>query len=416
MSTVKSLVVADDLSGASDTGHQFAARGYGTRVAAAQDATPADESVLVVNTDSRYSAQADAAERVANAVDRVPADVVYKKIDSTLRGNLVAEIDAMVEATGADLAVVAPAFPSTGRMTVGGTHLVDGTPVARTAAGEDPDTPVEHSHVPQLLADSSFAVDALSIETVAEGATAVGERLAGIAAADGPALVVCDAATETHLAAIADGSAALDASTVFVGSGGLARHVRLDAAGASGVLGVAGSASPVTFEQLSTLPAECVVAVDGERAVTDPDAVVETVSERASAVLADRSQAIITAAQAPEDVEATVAAGAAAGLSEAETRDRIAAVLGRCADVVYRTHGFAGLFVTGGAVATTVLDALDGEGISLTGHAVDDGVPLGRIHGGVADGVPLVTKAGAFGTSDTIVKSLDYLSQYDDGS
>jgi uncharacterized protein YgbK (DUF1537 family) len=170
----------------------------------------------------------------------------------------------------------------------------------------------------------------------------------------------------------------------------------------------------VTFDQLAALDDSDVVEVDGERAVANPDAVVESVTERATERLDSERRAVITAARSSEDVAATVAAGEDEGLTDAETRDRIARVLGDCARAIHRERGFGGLFVTGGAVATTVLDALEGDGIGLTGHAVSDGVPLGRISGGVADGVPLVTKAGAFGDDDTIIKSLDYLAQYDD--
>jgi len=138
MSTQRGLIVADDLSGANDTGHQLATRGYPTTVVTGEAATVEQESVVVVNTDSRYAAPEAAAERVRSAVAQYPASFAYKKVDSTLRGNLVAEIEAMLGATESAIAVVAPAFPAMGRVTVGGIHVVDGTPVSRRAAGRDP--------------------------------------------------------------------------------------------------------------------------------------------------------------------------------------------------------------------------------------------------------------------------------------
>jgi len=415
MGTQRGLIVADDLSGANDTGHQLAARGYPTTVVTGRERTPTEESVVVVNTDSRYLDAHEAADRVADAAGGYDGGFVYKKIDSTLRGNLVAEIDAVVEATGSDLALVAPAFPEMGRITVQGTHLVHGTPVARTAAGRDPDKPVRDSHVPTLLEDESFDVVHLPIEVVADGTASIAERLRATTDISGASVVVCDAATPKHLDSIAAGAAAVERDVAYVGSGGLARHVRIDATAASGVLGIVGSASARTFEQVSALAAEHIVRVDGPRAIEDPEAVVDDVSDRAVDALTTRSRAVLTAARGEDDIEATLAAGNEAGLSDSEIRDRIATILGQCARAVHRKRGFGGVFVTGGAVATTVLDALDGTGIELTGHAVGEGIPLGRIDGGLADGVPLVTKAGAFGESDTILKSLDYLAQYDDG-
>lgn len=134
------LIVADDLTRATDTGHEFAGRGLRTLVSTL-DASTADADtrtdVRVVDTDSRYAASSDAAARVERVISEKDAAFVYKKVDSTLRGNLVAEVDAALEATGADVTLVAPASPRNGRTTVEGYHLVGGGVVPdRSPAGE----------------------------------------------------------------------------------------------------------------------------------------------------------------------------------------------------------------------------------------------------------------------------------------
>lgn len=121
-------VVADDLTGVTDTGHEFAARGLRTLVSASGTSTgeaPGPVDVHVVDTDSRYVDPEEAATAVARVIDGRDHPFVYKKVDSTLGGNPVAEVDAALDAAGADLVLVASASPRNGRTTVEGYHLVD---------------------------------------------------------------------------------------------------------------------------------------------------------------------------------------------------------------------------------------------------------------------------------------------------
>ncbi|HET7324670.1 MAG TPA: four-carbon acid sugar kinase family protein, partial [Halococcus sp.] len=201
----RGLVIADDLTGAADTGHEFAARGHRTVVRLHETALP-DASVLVANTDSRECSPADAQDRITTVCNDVTADITYKKIDSTLRGNVTVEVAAALSATGAALAVVAPAFPATNRTTVGGYHLVDDQPVTETI--ED----VPSAHLPSLFS-GSFPVAHVGIDTVRRGSAVVQERFASVLEThDKPVIVICDATHSSHLAAIATGAAALDQS------------------------------------------------------------------------------------------------------------------------------------------------------------------------------------------------------------
>src|ERR671933_2238315 len=143
-------LIADDLTGASDAGVQFARRGLAARVLFDLDdpAAARDVEALVVDTDSRALPAAAAYARVRQVADHLRTarpEHVYKKIDSTLRGNLGAEIDAVMDALDFRLAVVAPAFPALGRTTRHGRHHLHGRPVHETEIGRDPKTPVRES-------------------------------------------------------------------------------------------------------------------------------------------------------------------------------------------------------------------------------------------------------------------------------
>lgn len=413
MTTIRGLIVADDLTGANDTGHQLATRGYETTVVMDDEMVVDATDVLVCNTDSRYCSAEVAADRVAAVVEAHSAPVVYKKVDSTLRGNLAAEITATVKATDSDLAIVAPAFPETDRITVRGMHLADGSPVAETAAGQDPDKPVTDSHIPTLLAALEYRLEQVELPTIDHGVEAVERRLTSLKRQDEPVVVVCDAVRTGHLETIATAAARLDGQVTYVGSGGLARHVRLDVTEDGGVLGVVGSASPQTFTQLSAIDEDLLVEIDTELAIRDPEASARDATSEVVDTIRAHQLAVLTAARSASDVEATIETGASAGLTKPEIRDRIAVTLGDVSAAVYGERRITGMFATGGAVATQLLDELGGAGVRLTGQTVVSGVPVSRIVGGAAAGTPLVTKAGAFGGERTIYKSLMYLSRYD---
>src|SRR3712207_198394 len=191
-------IIADDLTGAADTGVQLTRAGYRTAVAFRDAPIPPAEDLdaVALDTDSRAMPAGFAAKRVMDAGHAVgDARIVYKKLDSTLRGPVAAELAAALESTGRDHAVVAPAFPSAGRTTVEGVQLVRGVPVHETEARNDPRTPVREGHIPTLLAASFPRVRSLAVEELAD-ATVVRRTLADARC------VVADAARDEDLEAL----------------------------------------------------------------------------------------------------------------------------------------------------------------------------------------------------------------------
>lgn len=431
------LLVADDLTGAVDTGHGFAARGRGVRVRlrGERDADPAatNRDVLAVDTDTRVASPSVAAEAVTRAIGAYPAARVYRKVDSTLRGNVVAEVDAAVAATDADLAVVAPAFPATGRTTECGRHFVEGTPLAETDYG------VGESDLGTVFGRSRYLVEHLDLTTVEEGHGAVREALAAVAETGESVLVVCDATDGSHLDAIATGAGALagdgpasgsdgwtsepgsgpeppedDAPTVlFVGSGGLAKHVAVPGerapatvrpASRPGTLAVVGSTNERTLVQLAAVPDDLVVALDPAAAVRNPEETGQRGAVRVGRLLDRRDRAVVTAATVAADVEA---AERVAGETGRDAGDRVATALSTAASGAVAASQPGSLCLTGGAVARAVLTRLEAPELALTGAAVADGIPESVVATGPARGTRVVTKAGGFGDERTILNCLD---------
>jgi len=406
------VVVADDLTGAMDTGSRFANRGFET-VVDTRTGEMQSADVLVIDTDTRYAAPDEAQKQVRSIVSNHASSIVYKKIDSTLRGNVVTETMAALRGVGADGAIVAPAFPNEGRITVGGQHLLAGRPVTETATGSDPDQEAPTAHLPTLFERTNAAVTAVEIDEVSSTPNLCTRITKELEAANQPVIAVCNAATDDHLASIADAAGGVDASLLYVGSAGLAGYIDPEPV-AGGAIGVVGSANSCTLRQLDAIPDGRMVHIDPEEVINDSETAVDSAVGRLVKILADNRFAVVTAARSSSDVEATLTAGREAGLSDAVTRRRVADILGRVTKEVATRAAVRGLFITGGAVAWKTLNTLGVHSVSLTERTVTSGVPVGRLRGGALDGTAAVTKAGGFGGRRLIFNCLDHLSRRDE--
>jgi uncharacterized protein YgbK (DUF1537 family) len=215
------LVIADDLTGALDTGVQFASAGVRTKVVThghlARDLRSCEEPVLVVDTESRHLAANKAGFRVASCVRAASAwgvDRYYKKTDSALRGNLGAELAALVAASGGRELFFVPALPSAERVTRAGVQLVDGVPLHQSSFGRDPREPVLGTSIEAIIGSQS------SIPVVTVGR---GEDSAPVLAGRGrPLIVAFDAETDEDLEAIAGRLALCDMPHLTAGCSGFA--------------------------------------------------------------------------------------------------------------------------------------------------------------------------------------------------
>ena len=159
---IQLLIIADDFTGALDTGVQFATRGIETRVVVGKDAdfTSLKAEVLVVDTETRHLTAAEAYAAVKDIAARAGEAGVrylYKKTDSALRGNIGAELTAVLQASGCRQLPFLPAYPQINRITRSGIHYIDGVPVTESPFGADPYEPVRHSCIRELIAAQSDA-------------------------------------------------------------------------------------------------------------------------------------------------------------------------------------------------------------------------------------------------------------------
>ncbi|MFC7027098.1 four-carbon acid sugar kinase family protein [Halomicroarcula sp. GCM10025710] len=386
------VVVADDLTGARDAGHEFATRDYDTSVVLGTqtDAEPRSD-VAVYNTESRYADPEEAADRVRTVLEDSDPAVAYKKVDSTLRGNVRAEVDAATRAVDPALVVVAPAFPDNGRVTACGCHLVDGQLVTESPPGQDEERPPTHDSLPEVFASSEYPVEHVGVETVASGTAAVGDTFESLAtAADGPVVVTCDAVTDSHLATLATAADDLDERCLYVGSGGLARHIAVpgtpsgagvDVDRSRSVVGVSGSVAPETLAQVVAVASDQRRQLDLETAVTDPSEARADLAARGRESVDEHGGVLLHSADDPSDVDRALAAGERAGVDSAAVRRRVTDALAVGAAGVVGDGRASNLFLTGGETARAVFDSLDATALRMAGEAVAPGIPLATVEG-----------------------------------
>ncbi len=203
-------IVADDLTGADDTALQFHLRGANTQIILDPSVKPensANTQAWAIPTETRNIDANTAIERVKTATsflrDNLNVEYFYKKMDSTLRGNIALECLAMLDTLEWDAAVIIPAFPQEGRVTIGGYHLLKGVPIERTEMARDPLSPIAESHIPTLLQkqldeENHDLIGLLELKTIVKGAGPILQKLNELIA-NGKKLIVADSMSTTDI-------------------------------------------------------------------------------------------------------------------------------------------------------------------------------------------------------------------------
>ena len=398
-------VIADDLTGSCDTAAQFCR--YGMRVAmtgaSAPDLGP-DLDLLVVNTASRglpVERARQVAARSARSLLSSGSRPVYKKIDSTLKGPWCQELAAVMAVVRPDLAIVAPAFPAWGRTSRGGRLLLDGRPPPpRPARGAGPSGTDSGNLLGRLRAEFGSQVELLRRDLLRRP-PAVIEKQIQAARRKGHRVLLFDVESDSDLERLALAGRRLDEAVLWVGSAGLARFLPLSWGRAptrsvpsgpqvrGSVLLICGSLNPVNKAQLEQL---------GQRGL----ATVITLWDE------DTHSPTGTESKLKPALEALARKQSAALCLRLEQRIRSRGHLQRLQQALQSATGRlldtaapGGTILVGGDTALNVYEQCGAKGIRILGD-VEPGIPWGRWIGGRLDGLPLVTKAGGFGSPETL--------------
>lgn len=413
-------IIADDFTGANDSGVRLAQKGLRSKVMLAPPAHPASEEpeidVWIADTNSRSVASEQAYENVCAEINNLKQRGVtafYKKIDSTLRGNIAAELKALQEQAALDVLLIAPAFPGMGRTVEDGHLYVYGQPVTETEFARDPKTPVLHDYIPDLLASEGVQVDVLDSVRLRGEAP---EQWIAQQARNGVKWIVCDTLEERDLAILASLEPKLGLAIGFAGSAGLINHLYTSADGTVGqlaarpekVLVVSGSLSQNTQRQLAKLserPGTCMIEIDPVALLENPAGVKQSVSKLGEASGWDSAVIFVSASERNRD---EVKAWARQHGETAETAATVIAQgLGSLVNAAMEQYPFDAVIMTGGDTAKAICSRLGIRDLELK-FEVEAGLPLG-VANWRGQEISVITKAGGFGKEDSLVHAMDYL-------
>ena len=406
------LIIGDDLSGTADcavTGARLGlcsvvtldAHVHSAAVMPEASITPDVIDVLAVDADSRRLDATSAAHRNADVWREFgnAETKLYKKIDSTLRGNFAAEVAALVPLAG--MAIVAPAFPAAGRTTRDARQWLNGVAVEDTEVWRNEGIGGE-ANLSAMLEQYGVRTAALTLTEVRAGNAVLTDRLDTLRHA-GIQAVVCDSETDDDLQRVARASAQLR-GVFWVGSAGLARDLMsaLNPADATPlaarthhtpsqpVLTVVGSMSSVSHAQVERLKTEAgstlvSFEVDTRTLLAEP------LTQAHASLTGKVSEALQQGCHVAVSLSQADRSSVADGLLFCQ---RLAALLAPALPFA------GGVIATGGETARALLSAAGISQLRIV-EEIESGVPLLHAdHNGRR--LFVVTKAGGFGHPDTL--------------
>ncbi len=426
--------VADDLTGATTTGVLLARSKARTAVffneVAAQTAEGLDSlDAIMISSNSRPLPADEAYEKVSCATEALKGmGVKYfqKRIDTTCRGGIGIEIDAMLDSLEDTVAVVVPAMPQSRRVLVGGYSIIDGVALIKTPVAQDVRTPVKENYIPELLdGQTRRSVGLVTLDKVLGGIASVKKALKSQRAA-GNEVIVVDAITLDDIDIIAKACVELHWNVLTVDPGPftakLAENRDLISEeepnlpegtaddGTKTVLIAAGSATPVTKRQMEVL-------LEDERHVrisVEPIPLInggdEALDEAFKAI--NKAGELLDSENPPRAILfETALHGELLNLSEEDEKrgyaggmsaDRINAGLGLIIAQLMENVGrekIAGLYTTGGDTMVNVCYQLGVECLEVIDYVIPQ-TDVTRLIGKY-DGLPTIGKGGLTGNDHT---------------
>lgn len=423
------IVIADDLTGANATGVQLKQNGFNTSTVLTFEGLDHNQTeactCLIYPTDSRAVSPEEAYARVSQALARLgePGVALYsKRIDSTLRGNLGAETDAMLDYLGEDvIAAVAPCFPSSGRIVLGGFMLVNGIPLYQTAAAADPKAPVHSSELKKIIDEQTrYQTAWVSYSEIEAGGDALAERVKALLL-EGARILCFDCVRQEDLEKIAD--TLVDNGIRFIAvdpgvfTGIAARRFITPDKSDKKVLSVVGSVNPVAAEQAEVFrlkhPENVNIFTISEEFLADPSRrlaeISRVVAEAEHAFATANSVSVVTDGIYPEnkiDLLQYVAR------NDSSIEEESAKINHAFAEIAVRllasSAGITGLYTSGGDITAAVCERGKAGGLTL----LDEILPLaahGKFMSGAFAGLDIITKGGMVGTPDAMNTCVEFL-------
>ncbi len=419
----KIIVVADDFTGAGDTGVQFSKSKLKSIVTINKDKLTKllkECEVLVIDTESRFDNKDDAYRKTyetGKIAGRENIRCIYKKFDSTFRGNIGAEISGLMDSMMISHAIIVPAYPSNERITKDGMVYVKGKLLAETEISKDPRTPVKESSIHRIISQqTNKSIGSINFRDVKAGKQNLIQKLRQLIDGD-IRLIIIDALDDEDLDLIARVTTQLEEKILFAGSPGFAeylpKYLYPEKIKKSNII-IAGSVSEVTRNQinyavrklpLTLIDIDIPALLSGEH-IREKERIMDIV--RTSCTKGE--DIILRSAPTGSSVSDSFELGERSKLTRSAVSETIALFLGEIAGIIIQEIKINGILLTGGDIAIKAAGSLNVSG-TVVCDEIQPGIPYGYFYEQQYKDIVVVTKAGGFGTEDAIFQVLNFLSK-----
>ncbi len=400
----KILMLADDFTGSGDAGVQLTKNGIEAHIIFDTQKIDPEKS-YVVDTESRNIPAEDAYQIVKEILQNMepyPYEYYYKKMDSTLRGNLKAEITAAEEVLKPDLIVFNPANPDSNRTVVDGTLLMNGVRIMETEIMRDPLCLVTEDNLEKLMQkEMNEPVTHFSLTEIRENKMDIGDAK----------IVTFDVLENADMDAVVNYILSLDKKVLWVGSAGMANSLVKAIRKQYPVLSLIGSISQTSRTQVQVAQEAGATVVEMNIAALLQGGDINKVAAEAVSLLQDGQDVIVVTAKEHEDYLEAIAVGEQKGMDRIEVAKYTQSCIGKLSTLILKQAKVCGCFLTGGDTAISVNNYNHAHGAKL----VDEVLPiiaLIELDGGDYPGLPCIVKGGSIGDHDALAKSIAYLKEH----
>lgn len=425
------VIIADDLTGANDTALQFFKSGATVKIMINPDCdynNEACDDVLSFSTESRNIDKETAVQRIIDICENLSTNFnvenFYKKIDSTLRGNVGLEIIAMLEVLKKDAAIITPAYIEENRTTIGGYQLLNGIPIERSQMALDPKAPITNSYIPDILKEDINEtlydlIDVVGFDIVTKGAGPIILKIKELIQ-KGKRLIITDAMSVVDVEQIALAINKSGFNLLPVGSAGLANSInKIKNDGIEEIehithcpkmpkLIISGSATQLTKNQIEKLKEQKTNLNFIDLKIKD---IVENNYNKIAGnaiekILEDKDVVIHSSSMLDEiKIEESANCLIDAGIAKSEFPNMITDFLSKVIFEINLKTKFI-LILIGGETSFKCLSTIDSKYLQIV-DAILPAIPL-CIDG---NGNIIVTKSGNFGNLNTLNEILNYFER-----
>lgn len=425
-------IIADDLSGANDTGVKFAKKGYNAVVSITTNQStlliPDKIDVFVVDTETRELEERPARKKVKSILEKLRIDqddFVYKKVDSTMRGNIGAEIEEIMKFLQKDICIFSPSFPSHQRVTIDGFLMVDQKPPGKGEYSSHQLNQEENIFIPSILKkQTNFSFGQIYLKDVARGQKAILSKMNELYK-KGNKIIVLDSTIENHLRDIFNSGLKFSGTVLFSGSAGLANHFPINNNRPeklkanienikSPVIVVAGSRNSIVGQQISHLKNSLnfpEIKIELEQLFSDRGRILENYTAKSIELINTGQDLLIyTDAIYNERQSINKKLMVKYHLSFRELEIEIKKIFGKLTSEIIKNTKARNLILTGGDVALGVCEELKIYSMNILDELLP-GIPL-AIANYKNYKLNIITKAGGFGKEDTLYELINKFKSY----